>query len=200
MPNSLLYNQNIQNKKIKLEQLINEFSLRNKYDSSNNITNNAFQYVNDNTENDSVIKSGEKNENKIPINNENKIKYYKKPLHSLGKMVYRKINNLSYRNKKHSTISTTNNKLILENIKANSNFRKNQINNLTQRKESDSNNTEINIKNNSNPNLSLNRFKYEKINPLSLKEKKRKNFVPININRNKRFFSNDISKIKEDEY
>ena len=32
MPNSLLYNQNIQNKKIKLEQLINEFSLRNKYD------------------------------------------------------------------------------------------------------------------------------------------------------------------------
>ena len=114
-------------------------------------------------------------------------------------MVYHKINNVSYRNRKQSTNSTTNNKLILENIKANSNFRKNQINNLTQRKESDSNNIVINIKKNSNPNLLLNRFKYEKINPLSLKEKKRKNFVPINVNRNKKFFSNDISKIKEDE-
>ena len=30
IPNSLLYNQNIQNKKMKLEQLINDFSIRNK--------------------------------------------------------------------------------------------------------------------------------------------------------------------------
>ena len=199
MPNSLLYNQNIQNKKIKLEQLINEFSLRNKYDSSNNITNNTFQYMNDNIENDSVIKKSEKKEKQIPINSENKIKYYKKPLYGFGKMVYHKINNLSYRNKKQSTNSTNNKKLILENIKANSNFRKNQINNLTQRKESDSNNTEINIKKNSNSNILLNKFKYEKINPLLLKEKIRKNFVPINVNRNKKFYSNNASKIKEDE-
>ena len=56
IPNSLLYNQNIQNKKMKLEQLINDFSIRNKYETSNNISNNTFQYINDNIENDNLIK------------------------------------------------------------------------------------------------------------------------------------------------
>ena len=199
IPNSLLYNQNIQNKKMQLEQLINDFSLRNKYDSSNNITNNTFQYANENTESDILIKNSEKKEKQIPLNNVNKIKYYKKPVYALGKLVYHKTNNLSYKNKKQSTNNTTNNKLILENIKNSGYYKINPINSFTSRKKQENNNIKINIKKDSNHNIIINKFKYEKINPLNIKKKEPKNFVHINVNRKKKFYSNNVSKMKDDE-
>ena len=197
IPNSLLYNQNIQNKKMKLEQLINDFSIRNKYETSNNISNNTFQYINDNIEKDNLIKKSEKKEKQIPFNKANKIKYYKKPINVFNKLVYHKINNLSYRIKKHSTNNTTNNKIIFEKIK--SNYKINPINSFTQRKESETNNIKINIKKDLNNNILLKKFKYKKINPLNTKEKNQNNFIPINVNRNKNFNSNNATKIKDDE-
>ena len=197
IPSSLLYNQNIQNKKMKLEQLINDFSLRNKYDTSNNISNNTFKFINDNAENSSVIKKNEKKEKQIPLNKVNNIKYYKKPVNAVSKFVYHKINNLSYRNKKQSTNSTSKNKLILENMK--SNHKINPINSFTQIKESENNNSKINIKKDLNHSVLIKKYKYEKINPLDIKGGSRKNFVPINVNRNKKFYSNNSSKIKDEE-
>ena len=196
IPNSILYNENLKNKKIELGQLINDFSYKNKL-NTNNIINNTFQYNNENTENDIIIKKSEKKGiSQIPINKINKIKYYKKPLYPFGKMVYHKINNLSYRSKKQSTNNSNNKKKILANIKNSNIYSVNPINYFTYRNNQE-NDKKINIPKISNQNVD-NNFKYKKIKPLEIKENLREK-LPINVNRKKKFHSNNITKIKEDE-
>ena len=202
IPNSILYQQNLKNKKIELGQLINDFSIRKKFNTSNNI-NNTFQYNNENTENDIIIKKPEKKEisriPQIPINKVNKIKYYKKPFYSFGKIVYHKINNLSYRNKKQSTNNSNNKKKILENIKNSNMYSLNPINNFTYRS-NEENDNKINIpKITEQNNNNINNIKYKKIKPLEIKEKFREKRQPINVNRIKKFHSSNVTKIKEEE-
>ena len=198
IPNSILYKQNLKNKKIELGQLINDFSIPKKFNTSNNI-NNTFQYNNENTENDIIIKKTEKKEiAQIPINKVNKIKYYKKPFYSFGKIVYHKINNLSYRNKKQSTNNSNNKKLILENIKNSNIYSLNPINNFTYRSNQEKD-SKINIPKITEQNININNIKYKKIKPLEIKENLREKRLPINVNRIKKFNSSNITKIKEDE-
>ena len=208
IPNSVIYQQNLENKKFKLEQLINDFSIRNKFDSSRNI-NNTFQYTENNLKNndiDILFKKNEKKLNQIPIN-KNKDKYYQKPFHIQNKIIYHKINNLSYRNKKENinnntartnininNINNNNKKIILEKIKKPKIYKFNPITNLSHSnvKETDSN--KIIIKK-----LTPNKIKYKKIKPKEIKEDLREKLLPINVNRQKKFYSNNISNIKDDE-
>ena len=202
IPNSVLYQKNLENKKYKLEQLINNFSIRNKLDNSNTI-NNTFEYsrnnkinINKNNNDDNSYNyntSMKKDENKIsqiPIN-KIKAKYYKKPLYAKGKILYHKINNLSYRfqkekNKDVNSNSSTNKKIILENIKKPDIYKISPIMNASHIKKM-------------KENYVKNQIKYIKINPKEKRENLREKRLPINVNRQKKFYSSYINKIKDEE-
>ena len=202
IPNSVLYQKNLENKKYKLEQLINNFSIRNKLDNSNTI-NNTFEYsrnnkinINKNNNDDNSYNyntSMKKDENKIsqiPIN-KIKAKYYKKPLYAKGKILYHKINNLSYRfqkekNKDVNSNSSTNKKIILENIKKPDIYKISPIMNASHIKKM-------------KENYVKNQIKYIKINPKEKRENLREKRLPINVNRQKKFYSSYINKMKDEE-
>ena len=95
IPNNIIYNKNItnKNKKFNLEKLVNNISLGNKFDTSNNI-NNTFQYAENtmtsdinNNDTEVSIKKSEKKVNQIPFN-KIKVKYYQKPFYALNKVIY----------------------------------------------------------------------------------------------------------------
>ena len=207
IPNSIIYKQNIENKKYRLGRLINDLSLKNKYDTSIN-TNNTFQYTEtnpiniiNNTESNTSIKKVKKEGNQILLNKV-KVNYYKKPIYSFGNIVYHKINNLSYNKKTKSTNNTntiSNKKIILENIKQPPIYKINPIMNLPSR-----NHKENYIKKNpmkkSNTNIINNKIHYRKIKPKEIKVNSRDSLAPINVNRRKQFYSNNESTRKDDEF
>ena len=202
IPNSVLYQKNLENKKYKLEQLINNFSIRNKLDNSNTI-NNTFEYtrnniINKNNNNNSYnyntsVKKDENKISQIPIN-KIKAKYCKKPLYSKGKILYHKINNLSYRFQKEknnkdinlNSNSNSNKKIILENIKKPDIYKISPIMNASHIKKM-------------KENYVKNQIKYIKINPKDKRENLREKRLPINVNRQKKFYSSYINKIKDEE-
>jgi len=211
IPNSIIYKQNLEKQKFRLEQLINEFSIRNKLYSSNSI-NNTFQYTENNINNhdndndnynDKLNKRSGKKENHNPINKMS-VNYYKKPFHTQKKIVYHKINRLTCINKKEvvNCINTNKNnntkrskKKILEIIRKPKIYKYNPITNLTLKNFKETNQNETSKL---NPNLTNNK-QYKKIYPKEIKEDLRENRLPINVNRNKKLFSNNSSQVKNNE-
>ena len=210
MPNSVLYQKNLENKKFKLEQLINNFSLRNKLDN-NNYINNTFEYsrnninINNNKDynyNNITTKKTENKISQIPIN-KIKFKYYKKPLYAKGKILYHKINNLSYRFQKNKNTEVnlnpnSNKKLILENITQSDIYKINPLMNFSHRSTQE-NQQKSNIVNKMNENKINTEIKYIKIKPKEIKENLREKRLPINVNRKKQFYNSYFKKIKDEE-
>ena len=213
IPNSLIYKQNLEKQKFKLEQLINEFSIRNKLYSTGNI-NNTFQYTENNINNndndndnynDKLSQRSDKKENQNPINKIN-VNYYKKPFHTQKKIVYHKINHLSLINKKEivnclntnkNSNQTGNKKKILEIIRKPKIYKYNPITNLSL-KNTQEKNSNKNIIEKLNPKKIIKK-EYKKIYPKEVNEDLRENRLPINVNRNRRFLSNNLSQVKDNE-
>ena len=203
IPNSVKYNENLQNKKMKLEEIINDFSTRYRFDSSNNI-NNTFQYSEKNSNNinynidNNIITKNQKKISQIPINKIS-TRCYKKPLYAFGKKVYHKINNLSYRSKKKSANNLSNENLKLEEVKqfdvCSGN---NQKNNIIYRNTERKNNTNYKIPKSILTNIQP-QFKNKQIKQLRISEDLEGKITPINVNRQRRFYSNNITKTNEEE-
>ena len=202
IPNNIIYNKNItnKNKKFNLEKLVNNISLGNKFDTSNNI-NNTFQYAENtmtsdinNNDTEVSIKKSEKKVNQIPFN-KIKVKYYQKPFYALNRVIYHKINNLSYKGKTQSD-NNSKKELILEKIKKPKILIINPI--LSQRNPKE-NFTKKNLIPKSNTNIIDHKIKYRKIKPKEKKGELREKINPINVNRRQKFFSNNLSYKKEEE-